>query len=99
MDKTFRQLTPFGKAVACASEAMQHSEEQKGTVALAVVCETCGPRILNRFGRVNISGDSRLLGVALADLMIADYRFREAVTHALLDYRAKVGRSLRGARS
>ena len=38
-------------------------------------------------------------GVALADLMISDYRFREAVAYALTDYKGKKGRSVRGDRT
>lgn len=98
MDRIYRTLSPFGKAVAHGSGAMQMLHEAPEVVGVTLLAETCGPRILNRYAKVEMKADPRLLGSALADLMISDYRFREAVTYALSDYKGKMGRSVRGDR-
>ena len=99
MDKNYRSLSPFGKAVAHASGAMQILHEAPEVLGVTLLAEAYGPRILNRYAKVEMKADPRLLGSALADLMISDYRFREAVTYALSDYKGKKGRNVRGDRT
>lgn len=98
MDTNYRSLSPFGKAVACGSGAMQCMKAGRGLLGVVLLAETHAPRILNVYSSVEAKSDPLLLGRALAGFMVSDYTLRESVSHALSEYRKMTGRSLRGDR-